>query len=154
LHKVRALSPLSSAYESVVSSRASVESCQLASDRQDRRQQQELGVPVVLLIPIHASTLLQRKIKDHSCCTTKLCSKIAFSGDRVESCCGQGCTAERVVPAVILRIELCVEHLGSVSLIVGYIQPLSLPEHSESPVCPPAALEQCCRVWCFPLFQD
>src|SRR6476469_9719202 len=72
----------------------------------------------------------------------------------VESCCGEGRTAERVVPAVILAIELGVEHLGSVSLIVGYIQPLPLPEYPKTLVGPPTALEQCNWVSSFPLFQD
>jgi hypothetical protein len=79
-------------------------------------------------------------------CVTSLPSQ----AKRVESCCGQRRTAECIVPAVKFGIKLSVEHLGPVSLTVGHIQPLSLPELSKSPVCPLAALEQCYRVPCFP----
>jgi hypothetical protein len=153
---VRALSPLSFAYESVVPSRASVESCQLASDRQDRRQQQRARRPGGTADPYSCFYLASKQDKRPQLlhALRRCVARLPSQAIGVESCCGQGRTAERVVPAVVFGIELSVEHLGPVSLTVRYIQPLSLPEHSKSPVRPPAALEKCCRCWRFPLFQD
>jgi hypothetical protein len=144
LHKVRAPSPLSSAYKSVVPSHAWVESCQLASDRQDRCLQQKARRPGGTADHCSCFYLASmQEIRPQLLHALRNCvAGLPSQAIGVESCCGQGRTAECVVPALVLLVIPSVEHLGPVSLTVRYIQPLSLPEHSESLVCPPAALEQ------------
>jgi hypothetical protein len=118
----------------------------------------KLGVSFILLLALHVYAsfcLIQQQDKRSRLLRARSCvARLPSQAIWVEPYCGQGRAAERVVPAVILAIKLSVEHFGPASLTVGHIQPLSLPEHSKSPVCPPVAVEQRCRCSGFPLFQD